>query len=311
MKNKELSGIERELVLQYLIDGNIPVTLTVQNENQENDSEDEIHSLTSQVFPIAIKAEHLTVQKNGDIELKNPPDVVKNFVGKNVKVEFYYNRVGLYFYSPVRAKNDNLILKIPNIINRITDEVEEKKYDFSSLIYIECKTLKELSLNCIPYDDLKLFERPVWKIIPLENQKKAKNLLEKFVETAKVEKNIGNGLQLIPICRYLTDDKIKKMEAMENRQKSLNILYVDHERIVMGYDFTTYNFTLKDDYGLKLSFLLKQGPITSRDIFVTAIVNKIYKTEDEKKFCVDFKYTSIQEEDLRFLYEKATKNLFI
>lgn len=309
MDNK-LSGIERELVLQYLIDGNIPVTLTVESENKKDDSQT-IHPLTSQVFPIALKPEHVNVKKNGDIELENPPDVVKNFVGKIVKVEFYYNRVGLYFYSPVTQKTDNLILKVPDVINRIVDTDEEKQYEFSALIYIECKTLKELSLNCIPYEKIELFERPVWKIIPLENQKKAKNLLEKFVEEAKVEKNIGTGLQLIPICKFLTDNYVQKMDAMENRKKPLYVLYVDHERIVLGYDFTTYNFILKDEYGLKLSFLLKNTPIISRDVFVTASVNKIYKTDDEKKFCVDFKYTSMQEEDLRFLYEKATKNLFI
>lgn len=309
MENK-LSGIERELVLQYLIDGNIPVTLTVESENKKNDSQT-IHPLTSQVFPIALKPEHVNVKKNGDIELENPPDVVKNFVGKIVKVEFYYNRVGLYFYSPVTQKNDNLILKVPDVINRIVDSDEEKQYEFSALIYIECKTLKELSLNCIPYEKIELFERPVWKLIPLENQKKAKNLLEKFVEEAKVEKNVGTGLQLIPICKFLTDDYVQKMDAMENRKKPLYVLYVDHERIVLGYDFTTYNFVLKDEYGLKLSFLLKNTPIISRDVFVTASVNKIYKTTDEKKFCVDLKYTSMQEEDLRFLYEKATKNLFI
>lgn len=309
MDNK-LSGIERELVLQYLIDGNIPVTLTVESENKKDDSQT-IHPLTSQVFPIALKPEHVNVKKNGDIELENPPDVVKNFVGKIVKVEFYYNRVGLYFYSPVTQKTDNLILKVPDVINRIVDTDEEKQYEFSALIYIECKTLKELSLNCIPYEKIELFERPVWKIIPLENQKKAKNLLEKFVEEAKVEKNIGTGLQLIPICKFLTDNYVQKMDAMENRKKPLYVLYVDHERIVLGYDFTTYNFILKDEYGLKLSFLLKNTPIISRDVFVTASVNKIYKTTDEKKFCVDLKYTSMQEEDLRFLYEKATKNLFI
>ena len=36
---------------------------------------------------------------------------------------------------------------------------------------------------------------------------------------------------------------------------------------------------------------------------------KIYKNEN--KFCIDFKYTTLQEEDMRFLYEKTTKSLFI
>lgn len=312
MINKQLSGIERELVLQYLIDGNIPVTLTVIEETKENNSnKDTIQSLTSQVFPVAIKAEHVNVNKSGEIELENPPDSAKKFAGKTVKVEFYYNRVGLYFLSDVKQKNQNILLTIPDVINRISDIVEEKKYNFSAHIYFECKTAKDLNLKCIPADDVELFERPVWKLIPLENQKTAKALLEKYVEEAKIEKNIGTGLQLIPVCKYLIENEPVKMEAMENRIKPLQVLYVDHERIVMGFDYTTYTFIKNDEYGIKLIFSLKQGPIASRDIFVTAQVNKIYKSKDERKMCVDFKYTSMQEEDLRFLYEKATKNLFI
>ena len=37
MENENLTGIERELVLQYLIDGNIPVTLTPIDENAETE----------------------------------------------------------------------------------------------------------------------------------------------------------------------------------------------------------------------------------------------------------------------------------
>ena len=40
-QHSKLTGIERELVLQYLIDGNVPVTLTPIEEpvSEENDSE--------------------------------------------------------------------------------------------------------------------------------------------------------------------------------------------------------------------------------------------------------------------------------
>ena len=68
----ELSGIERELVLQYLIDGNVPVTLTPTdkitiNKNDYTKTEPVIKSLTSQIFPVAIRGEHIKVQKNGEI----------------------------------------------------------------------------------------------------------------------------------------------------------------------------------------------------------------------------------------------------
>ena len=53
MIKNSLSGIERELVLQYLIDGNVPVTLTPVEKQHVDD--ETIHSLTSQIFPIAIR----------------------------------------------------------------------------------------------------------------------------------------------------------------------------------------------------------------------------------------------------------------
>ena len=66
MEHDKLTGIERELVLQYLIDGNVPVTLTPIEEALSSDkekTEGEIRSLTSQVFPVAIKGEHIKVKK--------------------------------------------------------------------------------------------------------------------------------------------------------------------------------------------------------------------------------------------------------
>ena len=70
MEHDKLTGIERELVLQYLIDGNVPVTLTPVEEplsSNAEDTEGEIRSLTSQIFPVAIKGEHMQVKKDGVI----------------------------------------------------------------------------------------------------------------------------------------------------------------------------------------------------------------------------------------------------
>ena len=309
MTQESLTGIERELVLQYLIDGNVPVTLTpIEDQNSENS--EIIKSLTSQIFPVAIKGEHLTVQKDGVILLENAPDSVIKFANKTVKVEFYFNRVGLFFTSEVKETPKGLSISIPEKIERIIDVEEKNHYDFSADFYIECKTRRELNIKCIPDESIELFTRPAWKIIPLENQKKAKELLESFVEEAKIEKNAGNGIQLIPVCKYLTDKQGKQMEALQNRVKPLNILFIDHERIVLGMDSKACTFFANEEYGVKLSFSIKAGPILTRDIFVTCMVNKIYRSRDGNLSCVDFRYTTMQEEDLRFLYEKATSTLF-
>ena len=310
MNDSKLTGIERQLVVQYLIDGNVPVTITPLDEDITNQDE-EVRPVNSQIFPLAIKGENLTVKENGDIILENPGQSVKKFLNQSVKVEFYFNRVGLYFNSKVISKKDLYSISIPEVIYRITDVVEEKTYDFCALFYYECRTGKDLNLLCLPWENVELFNRPAWKSIPLENQKKAKELLEKYVEDAKLEKNAGNGIQLIPVCNYLTFNQVQKVESLQDRIKPLSILYVDHERIVIALDRINYTFVAGDEYGLKLSFSLKSGPIMTRDIFVTCLVNKIYSLENDERICVDFRYTSIQEEDLRFIYEKATKTLFI
>jgi len=304
MGTEKLTGIERELVLQYLIDGNVPVTITPVVKAYVDHL-----TLNSNFFPVAIK-DNINVHKDGYIILENPPETVKRFAGKDVKVEFYFNRVGLYFISKLQDDNDSFVLTIPAEIDRIKDIPEEKNYDFSSIIYYEFRTAANLNLKCVPWNKTVLFSKPAWKEIPLENQKDAKILLERFVEEAKVEKNIGYGIQLIPVCNFLTANKSPIIEAMQDRQKNLQILYTDHERIVIGFEYTNYTFSSNDEYGFKFIFSLKEGPIASRDIFVTARVNKVYKTEDERYYCVDFKYTSIQEEDLRYLYEKSTSKIF-
>lgn len=306
MNNQKLSGIERELVLQYLIDGNVPVTLTP---IESNVNPEEIHSVPSQIFPVAIKGEHVKASKTGTITLQNVPQNAINLKSKKVKVEFYFNRVGLYFESLLEESKEGLILTMPKEINRIQDIEEEHLYDFTANIYFDFKNKKDINVNCVPFNNVELFERPVWKSIPLENQKEAKSYLEKFVEEIKVQMNAGNGLLLIPVCNYLTL-KNKKMEALENRVGPSEILYVDHERIVIGFP-KDYSFADNEEFGIKLIFSLKKGPVLSRDIFVTTIINKIYKNDDNSKLCVDFKFTTIQEEDLRFLYEKTTKSLFI
>lgn len=304
MKNEKLTGIERELVLQYLIDGNVPVTVTpVESENDA----DTIHSVPSQIFPVVIKGENVKVSKSGEISLKNLPQSAVSFKSKNVKVEFYFNRVGVFFESKISETNDGYTIELPKEISRIQDVEEEHLYDFSSVIYFDFNNKKDLNIKCVPSKIVELFERPVWKLIPLENQKKAKDLLEKFVEEAKVQRNAGNGLLLIPVCNYLTFENTQ-FESIENRQKPVEILYIDHERIVVGFEQND-DFVQNEEFGIKLIFSLKKGPILTRDIFVTAFVNKIYKNEN--KFCIDFKYTTLQEEDMRFLYEKTTKSLFI
>ena len=307
MNNEPLTKIEHALVIQYLIDGNVPVTVSSIN-SQDND--DVVHSIGSAVFPIALRAENIKVEKDGIIYLINPPQSISGFENKDVKVEFYFNKVGLFFTTFLNKSDKGLYFSIPQDIYRINDVEETVDYDFHALLYFDCNGKRDLKTKCIPWNKNELFARPVWKNIPLESQKKAKEYLEIFVERAKLEKNAGNGIQLISVCHYLTQEDIQ-VKSIQDRRNPLAVLYIDHERIVLGSDNKDYKFEKGNEYALKFSFNIAQGPITSRDIFVVCVVNNIYKNDDESKTCIDFVYSSVQEEDIRYLYEKTTKNLFI
>ena len=308
MENNTLTGIERELVLRYLIDGNVPVTVTPIE--KEDGSGETVKPPSSAVFPVALKSEQFASGGGDIILLKNPPQSVIGFAGKRVRIEFYFNSVGLFFITEMRSVKSGLAFAAPEAICRIKNTEVKHDYDFSATIYYSCSNKATVNFDCVPCEGCELFARPVWASIALENQKAAKAYLERFVAEAKKEKNAGNGLQLIPICRYLTERETR-IKSFSGSVKPLDILYVDHERIVFGSTDENFQLSRGAEYALKLSFSLKKGPVAKRDVFATCVPAKIYRADGGSRTCADCVYTSLQEEDLRFIYEKATKNLCV
>lgn len=308
MEHKDLTGIERELVLQYLIDGNVPVTV-IPIEKKSSAQNETVSPLPFAVFPVALKGEQVTVLNQGIILLKNPSDAVSKFSGKMVRVEFYFNRVGLFFVTEMREIKAGLALVIPEAISRIKESRVQKEYDFSATIYYSCSNKATVNFSCIPCAGFQLFTKPVWSSIDLENQKKAKNYLEAFVIQAKKEGGMQNGIFLIPICKYLTESE-ERITSFSGAAKPLSILYVDHERMVIGSENENFSLSEGAEYALKLSFVLATSKIT-RDVFATCIPKRIYRSLDGNRSVADCVYTSLKEEDARFLYEKATKKIFV
>ena len=74
MSEKKLTGIERELVLKYLIDGNVPVTITPVLEKKDSS---EIKSVETLVLPVLVRREKMAVLKEGIIFLQNVPESIK------------------------------------------------------------------------------------------------------------------------------------------------------------------------------------------------------------------------------------------
>lgn len=308
MKTKELTGIERELVIKYLIDGNVPVTITPVIEKKET----EIKAVQTLVLPIAVKGEKVSVLEEGIVFLQNPPESIKKIENENIKVEFYFNRVGLFFNSVLKSSKYGSYIIIPDKIERIESVAESKKYDFSAILYYSVNSNENLNFLCVPANNFNLFTRPVWSSIALENQKEAKSYLENFVISAKKSKTVGTGIQLINVCKYLVENNVEEFQEVEGLVKPFKILFVDHERILLAFSKNdSISLDLDKEYALKMSFSLSDKKTFTRDIFVTIKVCSIYSNDKNTKFCADCSFSQIQNEDLRFLYEKTTSSLFI
>lgn len=308
MESTRLSGIERELVLQYLIDGNVPVTVTPVDDESDSDA-DAIKPATSAVFPVAIKAEGVKVLDAGIILLTNPPESVKNFKTNKVRVEFYFNRLGLYFVTEIKESSAGLALVIPATICRISEIVEQRKTDFFASLYYSVNEKTDVHIDCIPAENYTLFSKPVWKDIQEECQVRAKEYLEEFIAHARANGVAGNGVQLIPVVRYLAEQK-EHIQSVQGRQEPLDIVFVNHERIVFASKKNNMDLKNGTEYALEMKFPLPK-PLSERNIFVTCCVEDNYSDDSDTFNCAVCRYTSIKQEDLRFLYEKCTNEIFV
>lgn len=310
MESNSLTGIERELVLQYLIDGNVPVTITPIEEISKGENKDKIKPTTSAIFPIALKGEQIKVLEQGIILLTNPPKSVQNFQTKNVRVEFYFNRLGLYFNTELKEIKNGLAFVIPSAINRIEEFEKERPLDFSATIFYSCNEKNDIHINCYPLENYRLFSKPIWNDVPEELQHKAKSYLEKFIVHARKQGTAGNGLQLIPVCRYLVEAK-EKIKSLEGRVEPLDIIYADYERIVFASRTSNIHLEVGGEYALEFTFPIESNVIKNRKLFLTCAVEALYQNDEKSFTTVVCRYTSIKEEDIRFLYEKTTNKKFM
>ncbi len=307
-EKKALTGIERQLVLEYLIDGNVPLTLSeVTPDAAAEKSEGTIKKISSGIFPVALKSEQMKVLDQGIILLQNPSESIKSFSGKSVKVQFYFNRLGLYFLTEVKSVSTGLAIVIPQSIFKVEDEIEKKKTNFYAVIYYEtAKKNGGIDINCVFDDDYKLFSVPKWKDVPEENQKEAKSYIEEAVLQSKQTSGfVGNGVFLISVSRFLSEKKQKKQGAIDGRAEAPKIIYIDHERMVFASESENMILTEGNEYAVMLSFPIS-GPVKDRKVYLTCRIAKIMDSRDGERKCACAVFTSIKEEDLRFLYEKVS-----
>lgn len=268
--SKKLTGIERDLVLRYLIDGNVPVSVV---------SLDAVHS---EVFSIDFNSRDLKILEQGIILLDENSashhekvyTYFENLAGKTVRVLFYFNGLGLFFDTVLKSVSTGLALVVPKEISRIEDECTVDTSSFKVVFYYS-PSEKSINLECTQEQGFNAIFQPKWSVA---------------------------------VCRYLSAPSEKKMESVQGRKKVPTVLFIDNERIVFGMEGENTIFHEGSDYALKISFPLgTDGPIKTRDIYVTCMLEKTFSSRTGEKSCCIFRFTTIKNEDTRFLFER-TKN---
>ena len=317
---KELSRIERELVLQYLRDDNVPVTVTLEQKPQQQDAnlsggttslDDDSRVPASAIFPVAIPAQQMTVLEQGIILLKNSMRetmrTIQPFLGKTVRVQFYFNRMGLYFITTMKECSQGLALVVPSAIYRIPDTTVSHDYEFSASLSYDADGGSPVSLSCISVPEYPLFTLPAWGDIELSKQKDAKAILELIVENVRAgkEEPIGNGLHLFPVCRFLTNPPAQEAESVQGRMRPYTVLYVDEGKLVLGSTNPNEVLQKGQTYSLALSFAVKAHSAFRRVIRTSArAISEFRFAEEDNAACFVLSFEDIKEEDIRFLYER-------
>ena len=308
--SKALTGIERQLVIQYLSDGNAPITIT-QNDEQINDfaaNKSEDFSVQS-AFPVVIEPKQFSLVDQEKIVLQNPPQAVQSFVEKDIKVLFYFNKLGLYFTSKMQKNESFFEIPVPEQICKIEEKETQSSEIFSAFVNFSKDDEEGFSVKCVIPDDYELFSQPHWNSIPAENQKIAKEYLEKCVMYFKSEeaqnakrKSKENAFYLIPLCRFLAAESDFDFDsAVQGKKKFPLIIYIDYEKIVFGFEKESFLFEKNCEYSMILSFPIHKGPVKTRKICLSFEVCHVFSDDkNEKKTAVCF-YNSIKEEDVRFL----------
>lgn len=317
-EEKELTRIERELVLQYLRDDNVPLTVTLE-EKPEQAEADLVDSRTdvpqkehrvpaSAVFPVAISSSQMDVLKQGIILLKNPARTVQPFLGKQVRVQFYFNHLGLYFITEMKEFSQGLAIVVPSSIKRIPDPVSKNEYDFTGTVSFKAGSSK-VNIDCVPLGGYGIFTAPKWAEVPEANQHEAKSLLEKFVASARSGEGapLGNGLHLLAVVRYLTEKNMQPTQAVEGRAMPFNMIFVDDKRVILAGAEGSEDLVEGTSYGLDLVFVLAENRLLKRKVSVDCSVEYVFRNENAKNLkCIALKYENLKEEDYRFLYERIT-----
>ncbi|MBQ8014236.1 MAG: hypothetical protein IJ257_07595 [Treponema sp.] len=256
MAKSELTGIERHLILDYLRDGNIPLTLTPIEEKLP--------------FPVALRGEQVRFLEPGIILIVNAAPMALSLAGKLVRVQFYFNKLGLFFISKIQLTSGGLALVIPEAIGKVVDVKNLDKSAFSFLIHYD-----STDISCEFDEDFPLF---------------SKSRREEVVQ------------------RYLSRKNPAQTESVAGRIHAPKVIYIDSETVVFAALKNDMPLSSGAEYAVRMSFPLS-GPIKARFVSVSCIIDEMFESFDRDRLCACGFFSVISEEDKRFLADKIAPHV--
>ncbi|MBO5136917.1 MAG: hypothetical protein J6B81_00260 [Spirochaetaceae bacterium] len=172
--NNVLSGIERDIVVSYLCDGQVPFTLVPEQPAER------LFSLTTGTSGIRVLPEGIIVFTDS---LVIPTEVV----GSQVEIRFYFRKLGLSFSSKVnRTKLGALAIVIPKEILRLPDSTSQTETPFSCKLFLG-EAFSGDCIDCTKEEDFPLFLPHTWRFLPENTTLEQEKILKKLCNAQKIQ----------------------------------------------------------------------------------------------------------------------------
>ncbi len=292
----ELNAMERNMVLQYVKTQDAQMTLALEQAPFQKDG-----GPSDLVFPVGIPNEKLSVFPNGVFVFDYSIRAIEAFVDKNVRVQFYYNHLGLQFVSRLQKTQQGYAVVVPLQLKRIGEIRSYSKDDFTGVISYIVKGQKSVELPCLPNREFDLFSKPNWKLVEPYLQSTVQQYYERFAYDLGASGNEDISY-LISVCRYIS--RPQETEAVEGTAKPYDIIFIDSKKIILGSkDGEASPLQLSSSYQMKLEFGVFATDFFKRNIRSDVTISDLYSGKFGQR-CFVCNFSNMKEEDIRFLFEK-------
>ena len=288
--NNELDGIERDIILKEMQIRPMPITIHLGDTS------------AGTMFPVGVGADKVKVTDENMLLINSGAKGLRPLVGRQIRVQFYFNHLGLFFISILEESARGYSIEVPPRLYKVQNQKKAKEeHLFTASISYSSKDKETIRLSAFPHKAYNLFAKPDWQTIEQELQPTAQIYYERYVFNLPIKPNADISY-LISICRYVSQQVMPP--ALEGTIKPFDIIYIDATKIVLGCLEQDALLQLDADYSLQLDFTLGENERFKRTVSVTITITDMYMSGDRRAKCLVGTFSAIKQEDRRFLHEK-------